>query len=361
MTSWWDDVRVVARWMGRAWSPHPGWLALIVGVSVVSAGLNVAFPWLWKSAVDDLGSGEVSPGALAGWLLATGVGHAAVYLGLQGARSYMNREITRIARVFAIDRLADADPELIASWRAGDWVARLHDDADEKSSWFLCSGIFRAWEAALVGGGALVGVVVTQPALAPWALAPLPLLLVAVAVTQRSAAARNREVQAAVSATADQLATTFGAIRTVQAARLEGVARARFAVATEAQQRAEVRAAVLQNATGYLFQSGWQFAVAGLIWFGGQAVLRGELTLGAFVTLEGLLSTLVWPMFDFGILVSRLPATAVSLRRLDAVIDVPLAPTPSGRVPTGVELRADALHVGPWLRDVTVSVGPRER
>jgi ATP-binding cassette subfamily B protein len=358
------DLRVVGRWMIRVWRPEPGWLVAILGLSVVSAGLNVGFPWLSQYVVDEVRAGAAPPRVeeLAAWMLAAGAGYGAVYALLQGARSYMNREITRHLRALALDRLVVADPEALRGWRTGDWVARLHDDADDKSSWFLCSGVFRAYEALLTVAFAAALLLGSEPTLAPWVVAPLPPLLIAQALVQRASAARNREVQAAVSATADELATTFGAIRTVQAARLGGRSRARFEAATLAQQRAEVRAAVLQAGVGLLFQFAWPLALAGLVGLGGLRVIAGEMSLGRFVTMEGLVATLVWPMFDFGTLVSRLPSAAVALRRIDEVLAVPLAPTPDpGQVPRGDVLRVTGLGVGGLLRGVDLELRPGER
>ena len=34
------------------------------------------------------------------------------------------------------------------TWRTGDLVTRLYEDSGDKIAWFLCSGVFRAYEAA---------------------------------------------------------------------------------------------------------------------------------------------------------------------------------------------------------------------
>lgn len=358
------DLRVVAQWMVRVWRPEPGWLLFIVFGSVATAALAVVFPWMWQYAIDEIGAGATPPRIeeLAVWMVAAGVGHALLFSALQGSRSVMNARVTRFSRRASITTLAAADPDALRSWRAGDWVARIHDDAGEKTSWLLCSGVFRAWEALLVSGGAFLTIVVSEPRLAVWLLLPLPVLVAVQAGAQTTSSLRNQRVQAAVSAVSDELATTFGAIRTVQATGLVPAVRARFAAAAEAQRDAEIGTAVIQNGIGLLYLYGWQLAVAGLLAFGGFEVLAGRMSLGRYVTLEGLVATMVWPMFDFGILVSRIPQAAVSLRRLDAILAVPAARSPEPSVvPPDAALRMDGVSVHELLVDMDLSVAPGRR
>ncbi|MEQ1506534.1 MAG: ABC transporter ATP-binding protein, partial [Myxococcota bacterium] len=313
---------MIARWMARGWGPRPGWLAFLLGWSAVSAALNVGFPLLWQRAIDEIGTGAAPTriATLGGWMAVTGLAHAAVYFVLQGARAVINARLTRDARVALLDAITAAQPDAARRWRPGDVVARAHDDAGEKSSWFLCSGIFRAYEAVLVSGGALIAIAALEPSLVGWLLLPLPVLIAAQAAGQSSLSTRNQRVQTAVSAVSDQLATTFGAIRTVKAAGLGPHVRRAFVSAARDQRDAEVASAIVMQGIGLLYQYGWQLAVAGLLLFGGLAVLDGEMTLGRYVALEGLVGIMVWPMFDFGILVSRLPQAAVALRRLDELL-----------------------------------------
>jgi ABC-type multidrug transport system fused ATPase/permease subunit len=319
------DVGIVARWMVYVWREAPGWLLLLLTWSAVAAALSVGFAWLWQYAVDVIGSGAepVQIRELATWMALAGLGHTAVFTVVQGTRSYMNMRITRYTRLRMLGVVAQTEPDTLRRWRPGDLVARLHDDAGEKTSWLLCSGVFRAYEGALVSTFALLSILLTSPPWTLWLVLPLPLLMLAQGLAQRRLSERNQRVQSAVSRTSDEIATTFGAIRTVVSARLAQHQQARFARAVQDQRDAEIETAIVQNGIGLLFQSGWQLAAVLLLALGGHAVLRGEMTLGRYVTLEGLVALLVWPMFDFGILLSRLPQTAVSLRRLEQVLQMP--------------------------------------
>ncbi|MCA9488379.1 MAG: ABC transporter ATP-binding protein [Alphaproteobacteria bacterium] len=333
-----DDLRVVTRWMVALWRPSPGWLAWILLSSVGTAALQVAFPWLWQYTIDSLEGGEVPIERLALWMAAVGVGSAVLYVFVQGARAIMNQVIVARVRQQVVGAVVDADPDALRAWRVGDLVARLNDDAGERTAWFLCSGIFRAWEASLIAVGAWLAMFLSEPSLAPWVVLPLPLLLLAQAAMQRTAVARQRASREASSRVADELTTTFSRIRVVQASGLGPGVTAAFRGATADQREAAIRAQVLEQSMGMLFQYGWKLSGVGLLVFGGLAALEGRLTLGRYLAFEGLLATLVWPMFDLGGLVSRLPQAAVSLRRVDEVVALP-----PDRVDTGERVEAGEL------------------
>ena len=326
------DLAAVARWMWRVWGPggHYGALIALLLLSPLSALLAVAFPWLWQYAVDVLAESP-SPDSLwqlSVWMLLAGVGHALVFVVVQGMRSVMNVTITRYARIYVLDRMSQIDTDALRAFRAGDVVARLHDDAGDKTSWYLCSGVFRAYESLFVSLFALASVWRLAPWWSLWLLLPIPLLGIVQALTQRTLSERNAAVQAAISRSSSELASTFGAIRTVTASRLAPLQRARFLSAVGEQRDAEIRATMLQQALNLLYQYGWQMTTTLLLLLGGLAVLRGEMTLGRYLALEGLAAVLVMPMLDFGQLLSRLPQTAVALRRLDEIAELRAAPEP---------------------------------
>ncbi len=346
---------LVRAWFRHVWLDSRNWLLFIVLFSVVNAALVASFPWLWQFLVDEV-RGDARPeriSEVALWMLGIGVAQAALYVGLQGARTIMNARIGWRLRQRLFDHLSEVPAWRLDRWRVGDLVTRLTDDAGEKTLWFLCSGVFRALEAALVVVACLVVMVSLDPGLTVWVVLPLPLLIVAQSRVQGVLAGRYRDVQQAISAINDQLTTLFSAIRILQANRLEGAASERFAASADAQRRAEVRAATMRQAVYMLLGYGWQLAVVALLLAGGHGVLEGTITLGQLVTFEGLTMTLVWPMFDVGIFLSRYQQAGVALRRLQEIVDLPQRQDPA-------EPESPA-HAGLQVSELAVDVprGPR--
>lgn len=314
---------LVLRWFRRVWAGHPRVLAALLLFTALNAVLVTAFPWLWQHLIDAVydDGGPTRIRELALWMLAVGLGQSLFYAALQTLRSVMNVRIPWLARRQLFDHLSQLPPSFYRRWRAGDVVTRLTDDAGEKISWFLCSGVFRAAEAALVVLVCVGAMASIDPVLTLWVVLPLPLLVIAQALAQGELARRYAEVQRSISGINDELTTTFSGIRIVQACGLEGAAAQRFSEQAEEQQRAEVRTAVIQQAIFLMYGYGWQTAVFALLLAGGWHVVDGQITLGQFVSFEGFVMTLVWPMFDFGTFLSRFKQAEVALRRLEDLLD----------------------------------------
>jgi len=346
MRAVWRDLQVVARWSARVWGETPVVAGFIVVGSVGTAALLVAFPWMWQLVIDAVRAGDdpVVLRELGGWMLAVGVAHAALFFAVQGSRAVGNALVSAAARGDVVERLVDSRSEALREWRIGQVVSRLHDDAGDKIGWLLCSGVFRGWEALLVVVFSLGLMLSTHPTLALVVLVPLPLLMLAQAGFQGALGRRHRVLQGAIAQTSEQVTTTFGAIRVVQATHQVPAAIALFYAAARAERDAEVRARVFQSGVQALFQYGGQVSVVTLLLFGGLEVLDGRLSLGRYIAFEGLLATMIWPMFDLGNLAARVPQAAVALRRLDALLAIPTedrgAETPDGA------LRADGVFGG---------------
>jgi ATP-binding cassette subfamily B multidrug efflux pump len=354
-------MRRVARWWWWIWSREPRALAWILGWTAVTTVLTAVQPALWRALIDGLGAG---PTQLPLWMAVVGVSQAAAYTLLQGARSWANAQISARARDRLIGHLAQAPPAYWAVDAPPDVLTRLIDDTGEKVSWFLCSGVFRAVEAAAIAVTCAVAIAQVAPGLALFALAPLPALIALNAWAQAPMVASAQQAQAAMGAASNEVAATFSAIRVVQSARLGPAVAARFDAGVAEQAEAELRLARVAQGVQLLYGQAWPLALVALAGAGGLAIVRGELTIGTYLACEGWLAALVWPMFDVGIFAARLPQTAVALARLDALLDAPRAPagdqTPAD---AALEARGLAVSVGGVTRlsgvDLTLAPGAR--
>lgn len=344
----WRWFRVVWRGQGRdmAW--------LLVGSALVAA-MHAGFAWMWKAVVDAAASGAVARAALV--CLAVGLGQALLYVTVQGTRTRVNERIQQAARRRVLAAVAAAAPGALDRWRTGDVVTRLTDDVStEKLAWFLCSGVFRAYEALLIVVACLAGMLWIDPVLTAWSIAPLPLLVLSQVYTGRALGRRAAAVQAAVARAGSVLQDVFDGVRVVQARGLGPLARRAFAEAAVAQADAEVDNARYAQLLHVQFGYGWQVALAALLFAGGLRVMDGTLGAGDFVAFNGFVMTLVFPMFDFGAFAVRWRQAAASLARLQALVDLapdaanaPLAAAQPASVPaatsTGTSGPAVALHL----------------
>jgi len=139
-----------------------------------------------------------------------------------------------------------------------------------------------------------VMLVVTNPKLALWTLAVVPLTVVPIVVFGRRVRALSRESQARMGEMVSEGAETLDAVRTVQAFAQEDRASQRFGQATErafvaATQRVSRRAIMTTVVIFIVFS-----AVGFLLWMGGHDVLTGRISAGdlsAFVFYAVLVAT----------------------------------------------------------------------
>lgn len=362
------NMALVRAWFRVVWGKDRWMLVLILVGSVLNAFIYTALPWLWQFVIEEVQAGgdETRLTELGIWMAVAGVSHGLFYILLQGARSVMNARIMWRARSRVFDHLSELSGRFYRDWRVGDLVTRMSDDAGQKTAWFMCSGIMRAYESMLVLLVCLGAMLWIDPIMTVVIVAPLPLLIVGQALAQGALERRYRRVQSSISDINDVISATFSGIRIVQACRLESAARSRFRDRASEQRDAEISASRVQQAIYMMYGYGWQLAIVALLLMGGSRVLSGELSLGEYITFEGFLMTLIWPMFDFGTFLSKYKQTGVALERLQELMDAraPLHdvdyPPNTGRGPLVVrDLSVGEDEAGaPLVRDVELEVEP---
>ncbi len=328
------------RWIAEVWRPHRGALVFLFAFTLISSGVAIAYPLVFKLVLDQLsrateagtagGSATIPQAVLRQVLMLLGAIAVARFIaGLYpGARGYMNIRFDYDVRLRAFASVLDKDHRFFRRFRTGDLVTRLLDDISEypKIAWFLCSGFFRALDS-----GSKILLCIGAMFLLDWRLSllaalPLPFLLWSIyAVRQRITGAYDAS-QKAISETNDMLEATFSGIRIVKAFRAEeGQARAlesllgrRLVVQLRVQ-----RLWALFNVLEVLASRAGQLIVLSV---GGAMVLRHELTLGTLYALFVYLDMLVQPMMDLPNLLVTSRQAFVSIDRVAEVMRFPSAP-----------------------------------
>lgn len=334
-------------WQGRGRSM----LFLLFGSALVAAGQGL-FTALWKVVLDGVGQGRAT--AAGALLVAVGIGQALLFMTVQGKRTEMNAHIQQVTRDRVVQAIARARPGALDRFRGGDLVARLTDDlSDDKLAWFLCSGIFRAYEALLVAIACLIGMLWIDPVMTAWCLAPLPLLAALHLVIGPQVSGRVAAVQDAISQRTTIAQDAFEGVRVLQARGLTGLAARAFSASSARQAEAEVDSLRIQTLMFLLYSHGWQLALVALILGGGMRIARGEISGTDLVVLSGFLLTLVFQTFDFAAFVVRGKVAATSLVRLEELLTLPEQPAntppPTVVLPARVSTPHLELHLGDGL------------
>ena len=323
--------------------------ALVVGgVSVLLTNLfQVWSPWLVRQAVD-----HVQTGAARG-TLARDAGLILLAVLLQALFLYtMRMSLIRASRRMEYElrndlfaHLARLPASAYRPRKVGDLMSRATNDLDAVRD-LLGPGIMYSANTATTFVMAVILMCRIDVRLTLLALIPLPLLSLVVGRLSARLFHHYQAIQASFAALTAKAQETLTGIRVVKAHVEEagelGVFRSLHDDYTE-KNRAMIR---IMSAMWPSLSLLGGIAAAIVLWVGGSAVVRGQITLGDLVAFQIYLGMLIWPMVALGWVTNLFQRGAASMARIREIMDLwaeddvgrdsPAAPAASGST---VELR----------------------
>jgi len=267
--------------LGPYLRPYRGRVALALLSLLVAAGTVLAFGACLRALIDR-GFAQGRPDVL-NYALASLLVVAVVLAIASGARFYLvswlgERVVGDLRRdLFAhVIRLGPAWFEIK---RSGDVMSRISADA-QLIEQVIGSSASVALRNMLMCIGGVAMLVITNPKLALFVLAVVPLVVTPIILFGRKVRALSREAQARMADMVSEGGETLDAVRTVQAFAQEDRAARRFGEATErafdAARRRVARRAVMTTLVIFIV-----FAAVGfLLWMGGHDVISGQISAG---------------------------------------------------------------------------------
>src|SRR5436190_10084607 len=297
---------------------------LVLGLFFVLCGNIFALlsPVVLQRAIDDVtrglesGAVELAPYAGLIMLLALCDGLARF-----GSRLLVNQVSRRVEYEMRNDLFAHVerlDQRYFHSMRTGDIVARFTNDLSAVRQ-ALGAGIQHSFNTLVLFCATLTLMLSLSPKLTLYTALILPSLGIIYFVLKRRIEARFRAVQDQFAAVSTQVQENLAGIRVVKA---------------YAQEQPEIEA-LRQASDLYVQRNLAQIRLSGIIWplmsligglagvsliyFGGQEVIRGELTVGQFVQFGVYLGMLGWPMIALGWVANLYQQARAALERLREV------------------------------------------
>ena len=267
--------------LGPYLKPYRGRTILALLSLLVAAGTVLAFGACLRALIDR-GFAQGRPDIL-NYALASLLAVAVVLAIASGARfylvSWLGERVVGDLRRDLFDHVVRLGPAWFEVKRSGDVMSRISADA-QLIEQVIGSSASVALRNTLMCIGGVVMLVVTNPKLALWTLAVVPLTVVPIIVFGRQVKALSRESQARMGEMVSEGGETLDAVRTVQAFAQEDRAAQRFGEATErafvAATRRVSRRAIMTTLVIFIVFS----AVGFLLWMGGHDVLTGRITAG---------------------------------------------------------------------------------
>ncbi len=267
--------------LGPYLRPYRGRTILALLSLLVAAGTVLAFGACLRALIDR-GFAQGRPDIL-NYALASLLAVAVVLAIASGARfylvSWLGERVVGDLRRDLFDHVVRLGPAWFEIKRSGDVMSRISADA-QLIEQVIGSSASVALRNTLMCLGGVVMLVVTNPKLALWTLAVVPLTVVPIVVFGRKVRALSREAQARMGEMVSEGAETLDGVRTVQAFAQEDRAAQRFGEATErafvAATRRVSRRAIMTTLVIFIVFS----AVGFLLWMGGHDVLTGRISAG---------------------------------------------------------------------------------
>jgi ATP-binding cassette subfamily B protein len=182
-------------------------------------------------------------------------------------------------RAAVFRHLTSLDPAFFDQARSGEIVSRLTADTTQVKAAFGVS-ISIALRNACLFLGAVVLMIITSPKLSALVILAIPVIVLPLVMSGRAVRRRSRLAQDRLADASAYAAEAIGAVRTMQAFGMESRTASRFAAAAEeafGAARLSTTMRALLTGTGIFLVSA---SVVGVLWYGAQDVLAGEMTGG---------------------------------------------------------------------------------
>jgi ATP-binding cassette subfamily B protein len=346
-----DDTRQGWRLLRLALGQQRGGLAIGVVVGLFWAVGKVSVPQLTKMGIDRGIEGSGNLAFWAGLVVAAGI-IAGLFTAMR--RWYAFREsrwIETRLREQIFSHLLKLHVGYHDKMQTGQLMSRASSDLQQLQAFVVMIPITLSNLAMLIAVVALL--IVSQPMLAMFALAPLPIVSVmasrfsrqihpAVLAVQQEQAQLATVVEESVSGV--RVIKGFGAEQ-VQARKLKTEADDIWDVSLVA---AKIRSKFLPALD--LLPSIGLIAVLGI---GGHRVINGQMTVGDLVKFNAYITMLIWPLRNLAMTVALAQRASVALVRVDEVLSTPsLVIDPLS--PTSLPTPTDDRPVGEVIFDDTV-------
>lgn len=303
--------------------PYRGRLLLGVVLLLLTNALDKSIPWLLKEAVDALAEGRLQ-----------GVAEAAGLVVLVAANMWWVRSLSRVT-IFNVGRDVEFEMrnEFVGSLHAlgasfysrfatGDIMSRATNDLGQVRL-LAGFGTLNVVNAVFAYGGAISLMLALSPTLTLWSLLPLPLFVLATRWFSKQVFGRSRASQVALSQLSDSVQESVTGIRVARTLGAEKMVQKRFYEANEVALQQNMSLAVLR---GVMFPTLSALTALGtllVIWKGGEMILDGVISPGAFTAFVGYLAQLIWPTMAFGFLLSVVQRGRAAYGRVREMIDAP--------------------------------------
>ena len=315
------DRHVVVRLLAYL-RPHGRRMIAALVLTVLSSALTLAAPYLTKVAIDQY----IAQGDAAGLtrtaliILATIVGIYVTTSVQQYLLSWIGQRVLATLRAQLFYHLQRLPLGYHDTHIVGVTISRVINDVAVINE-LLSQGLITLIGDTVVLGGIIVVMLSMSLRLALLTFSVLPLMVLATYLFTRRAQAAFRRTRSRIAAVVGDLAENISGMRVIQAFAQESASYERFDRVNEANRDANIDAMSLS----FVFLPGVEFlgtlAMGIVLWFGGQAVIHNELTLGVVVAFLAYVTRFFQPIQELSQLYTTMQAAMAGGERVLDLLD----------------------------------------
>jgi len=297
--------------------------AAFLAMLLVSA-MTLLTPYLLKVAVDQY-IAQADRAGLARVSLLTAAAFIGLYLGSAGQQyilSWVGQRVLANMRSALFRHLQQLSLSYHDTHIVGVTVSRVMNDVATIND-LLSQGLITLLGDALVLVGIIIIMLTMSPRLALLTFVVLPLMVLMTLWFSRRARVAYRETRTSVAKVVGDLAEDIAGVRVIQAFGQENSTQERFTGVNEANRMANINAMTLS----FIFLPAIEFlgilSTAIVLWFGGQAVGRGEVTLGILVAFLAYVTRFFQPIQELSRMYTTLQSAMAGGEQVLRLLDTP--------------------------------------
>jgi len=326
------------------------------GALAMKSLLGAALPLIMRAAIDALTAGRALRMVylFCGLLVAASIVKGLFQYWMRTILIGISRDVEYDLRNDLFGRLVTLDSDFYGRMRTGDILARATNDMNAVRM-MLGPGVMYWCETSLTLVLAVSVMLFVDWPLTLVALAPAPLVTVAVLLFGRHIHDRFETIQKMFSDISSRVQEGLSGVRVIRAYVQERAEMERFAALNRDYIHENLRLARISGLFNPLLQALVGIGFLMVLWAGGMRLAQHKITLGTFVMFNTYVGLLVWPMIAMGWVANLMERGKASLTRVRELLDERpriAAPAKPHRFPNGVLGEIE-------FRDVSVQFGTR--
>ena len=242
-----------------------------------------------------------------------------------GLRAFMNVTFENALRLKYFKPILEKDYTFFNKFRTGDLVTRLTNDLTDfpKIGWFLCSGIFRAFESLNKIIFCLSIMFYLSWKMTFITLVPIPIMIGIFYVTSNKLYKQFQKNQEAISEINNQLEMSFSGVRIIKSFVCENKYKRFFDKALNERFKTEMNVVKLNTLLSMVYMYIDRFAQISVILYGGYLAVNNKITVGTFFAFYTYLEMLIFPILDLPQLFVSAKQAFVNIDRLEEIKNFP--------------------------------------